>query len=162
MRQKIVVDMQGQSLMQNSGPWQESSFPNTYLQNDIQLPWKTLYRSPESHGEWNLNMGGSSSDKLKKSNIFANLILDIYYTLPQGRQETWQRCFGISLYTRSLSLHTVRPKAPVVHSPCTLTYARCISTKSKFSIVLIHHQYSFIIHNKVQSTMLLVEGRGGG
>jgi len=35
-----------------------------------------------------LNMGGSSSEKLKKLNISTNLILDIYYTLPQGRQKT--------------------------------------------------------------------------
>ena len=105
-------------------------------------------------------MGGSSSEKPNKSNIYVNLILNIYYTLPQGRQEN-RRCFGISLYTRSLSLHTVRPKAPVVHSPFILTYARCISTKSKFSITLIHYQHSYIIHNRILSTIINVLGGGG-
>jgi hypothetical protein len=31
---------------------------------------------------------GSSTVRLKNSYISANLILDVYYTLPQGRQET--------------------------------------------------------------------------
>jgi hypothetical protein len=50
-----------------------------------------IYSYLEKHCRYHLkatvNMGGSSREKLKKSNISANLILDVYYTLPQGRQE---------------------------------------------------------------------------